>query len=1004
MKIFTLLLFFLTIIHSVHGINYVSNGAGTAWSTSTNWTPNGIPGAGDNVTIAAGTSMTMSSLPRTVNHFYVAASATFTKSHPLTVEGDLSNYGTMSGTGNINLNTNVKTVYGNGTWGTTDSYVIAFNVNATINSDVNIDKRGNIQVNNASTVTNNGSVTMPLAGNILTTTGSGTWTNAAGSFLQVGGAIPAGITLNCSSSGNTVRYIGGNYTLKNPSSSTYHNLNVSGGTKTFPAALTVNGNLNVANTTTLSIGANNLVLGGNWTLNGSGVITITTNTCTFNNNTTLSGGAANAFDFNHVTISGTLTAISANMNVGGNFTNNGTFTHNSGTVTFDGTTTVSGSSTTSFNNIIISGTLTASSGTMNIAGNFTNNGGFIHNSGTVGFNGTTTVSGTGSFSFNNVTISGTLTAPSGTMNIAGNLANNGTFNHNSGTINFNGTTTISGSNPITFNHLTISGSLTSSSNAIGVDGDFTQNGTFNHNSGAVSFTGTSGVQSIGGTASKITFYDLTIDNTIGVTANPMLDIVSSVTIPQGTFTTNDTVTLISDATSTAYIGNSAGALSVAAGTAWRIQRYIGGSTANWNDLTTTLDGTANISDWDDDLFLSIGTLCPDGTASGWYSVYDWVESTQTWLEVTSCAEPLPRAKGFELWLADSPTSLSATTMDSEGVPTLGTVPTSLATNGDEWSLIGNPYACTIDWALVFADATNLYNYFAIYDETINDYAEWDGDAFSGTGQLAGSNGLIAAHQGFWVVNFGGAGSLTFSENHKSTTNTPLVKQKPRSANILNMRMYKNGMKNRCEAVVKIDDDGAEYMTSKDFPYMKSRDPLTPSLTPLTVDNKKVRRKSVPVKSYYALPIISTFGVAGEYQIDFSGIPLIDKYESIVLEDVEAGIEFPLDGDKTYRFTHNDISKERKFVLHFYKSRKAAAASVEIPVNAYNVDEGVALNFGFEDPANIQVTIFNSIGQKIVVQELIAKKESVIIPLEKGNQVYVVHITSTEGTAVRKIFR
>lgn len=1001
MKIVVSFLFLFSLFLEGYATDYISNGNGTAWGTASNWTPNGVPASGDNVTIAAGHTIIMGT-SRTVSNLYIASTATLSRgTNVLTVTGNnFSNYGTLTGTGGITFSTNSKTIDGNGAWGATDNYTIVFNVSATINSNVNISKRGNIQVNNSSTVTNNGSVTISTTGT-LTTSNNGTWTNAANSFLQVVGAIATNITFNASASGNTVKYIGGNYTIKSPSSSTYHHLSVSSGTKTFPGALTVNGNLDVANTTTLSIGANNLTLGGNLTLNSSGVISITTNTCTFNNNTTLSGGAANAFDFNNVTISGTLTAISANMNVGGNFTNNGTFNHNSGTVTFDGTTTISGSSTTSFNNIVISGTLTASSGTMNVAGNFTNNGTFNHNNGTVGFNGTTAMTGSGSFSFRNINISGSLTAPSGTLNVAGNFTNNGTYNHNNGTINFNGTTTIAGSNPPAFHHVIVSNTLTSSSNAIEIKGNFTQNGTFNHNNGDVSFTGTSG-QTIGGTASEITFYNLILDNPVSVTANPQLDIVSSVTIADGTFITNDTVTLISDASNTAYIGNSLnGSLNVAGG-AWKIQRYISASTANWNDLTTSLNGTANISDWDDDLYLSIGILCPDGVVSGWYSVYDWDESSQSWSPVTNCAEPLPKTKGFELWLATNSSSFSATTMDSEGVPALGDVPTSLAANADEWSLIGNPYACTIDWSLVFADATNLYNYFAIYDETINDYAEWDGDAFSGTGQLASSNGLIGAHQGFWVVNSMGGSSLTFSENHKSPSNTPLVRKKPRTENILKMQLYKEGMKNRCEAVIKIDDDGTEYMTSKDFPYMKSRDPLTPSLTPLTVDNKRVRRKSIPVKSYYSLPLIATFGVPGEYQIDFAGVSLITKYETIVLEDVETGAEFLIETDKTYRFKHEDITKERKFVLHFYKSRKSTTTAVEIPVHAYNADEGISLSFGFEELTDIQVAIFNSIGQRVVTKNLKVRKESVIIPMEKANQIYIIQVSSDKGTVTKKI--
>src|SRR5260221_230197 len=66
--------------------------------------------------------------------------------------------------------------------------------------------------------------------------------------------------------------------------------------------------------------------------------------------------------------------------------------HISGSVTFNGTTAISGSSTNSFNHVTISGSLTAPlNGNINVAGNWLNNGSFTHNSGTVTFNSISTI-------------------------------------------------------------------------------------------------------------------------------------------------------------------------------------------------------------------------------------------------------------------------------------------------------------------------------------------------------------------------------------------------------------------------------------------------------------------------------------------------------------------------------------------------------------------------------------------------------------------------------------
>ena len=210
----------------------------------------------------------------------------------------------------------------------------------------------------------------------------------------------------------------------------------------------------------------------------------------FNNTSAISGNNTN---FASITINGSLTGHATNMNVAGNWINNGTFNHNYGTVTFKGNTTMYGSQITIFKNIIIADTLTApidnsqsaqsvlqllqkkkglisqtsnslssSSGQFNIEGDWINNGVFNHNNGTINFNGITSISGSNITSFNNINISSGAALKgflNGNINVSGDWTNNGTYDPNSGTITFNGTTTLYGSQPTNFNNIIINGIL-----------------------------------------------------------------------------------------------------------------------------------------------------------------------------------------------------------------------------------------------------------------------------------------------------------------------------------------------------------------------------------------------------------------------------------------------------------------------------------------------------------------------------------------------------------------
>jgi hypothetical protein len=217
-----------------------------------------------------------------------------------------------------------------------------------------------------------------------------------------------------------------------------------GTTVLFGSNWAASGTVAVSNSATLSTGGTSgvrvLVSGSSATFTADSGTTLEINSA---NGITSSGASGN------IQTTGTRT-----FSTGANYVYNGTaaqVTGNGLPATVNHLTINNAAGVTLSQAAAVNGNLTISSGTLDVsasnygltvAGNWINNGGFNARSGTVTFNGTTAMSGSSTTSLNNLVInsSKSLTAPSGNLNVAGNWTNNGTFTHNSGTVTFNGTT------------------------------------------------------------------------------------------------------------------------------------------------------------------------------------------------------------------------------------------------------------------------------------------------------------------------------------------------------------------------------------------------------------------------------------------------------------------------------------------------------------------------------------------------------------------------------------
>ncbi|HXB90790.1 MAG TPA: hypothetical protein VNU72_00810, partial [Puia sp.] len=156
--------------------SYTWNGSvSTAWNTPGNWTPNGVPGAADNVTIVTGSNTCMLNNNVGISNLTLTSGTLDLGTFTLTVGGTNATF--TSGT------------VQNGTLTVTAATTTGFNGAVTVNCPVNITSATvtlkNTTFQQGLTITKTGASNDASSGNN-TFNGAATFTNAGSGYLMLG--------------------------------------------------------------------------------------------------------------------------------------------------------------------------------------------------------------------------------------------------------------------------------------------------------------------------------------------------------------------------------------------------------------------------------------------------------------------------------------------------------------------------------------------------------------------------------------------------------------------------------------------------------------------------------------------------------------------------------------------------------------------------------------------------------------------------------------------------
>ncbi|MGL4598178.1 MAG: T9SS type A sorting domain-containing protein [Bacteroidia bacterium] len=530
--------------------------------------------------------------------------------------------------------------------------------------------------------------------------------------------------------------------------------------------------------------------------------------------------------------------------------------------------------------------------------------------------------------------------------------------------------------------------------------------------GNVSFEGTV-AQTMGGTIFT-DWGNVEVNNANGVTNGAFNRCHGTLTLTLGNFSSaSQEFTFLSSAAETGRLGTiTGGSLS---GTAFVCQRFISAAPPNtttpyWSYFSSPVI-SATLTDWDNEMYMS-GVGGADGNACCpiFFSVRTMSGSVTT--NVTSVSTTLAQGIGYQTWLADDMTMFNGLSIDTRGRPTTGPV-TSTCPAG--FTLIGNPYMSQVLFSNL--NRSNVNNFFYILDESISNYAFWDGGSNTGTGKLSGSGGVINSTQGF-LVEATGSGSVTFDETDKTSNTTTFVRM-PASNNVVNVRLSRlDGQPFGAENIIAFSDQSTDDRDGFDLPAIQSPSEFAPYMRTLSADDQALfyngRNQLAESQS---VPLLVTPNTVGQFKLNFGGLNLFAAYSCVYLEDLENGTFVNLKQHPDYVFEVSDSQAEKRFVVHFDQLIRLADGSSACPFEQrlgstneadapkiYALSPNVVIEFNYTDLTEVQVALVDLLGREVYVSTMNVSSERIQLPMPEVEGVYIVRIQQGDKIHSQKVTR
>jgi len=370
-------------------------------------------------------------------------------------------------------------------------------------------------------------------------------------------------------------------------------------------------------------------------------------------------------------------------------------------------------------------------------------------------------------------------------------------------------------------------------------------------------------------------------------------------------------------------------------------------------------------------------------------LYSWNESTHYWMNYKADGGPTQIIPGTGYLTAWKVTD----TKNFTGSLNVANIPLSnLSADDERWHLLGNPFACALDWSA---------GTWAITDVSVPQvYKESDANYYPVNTGAGGTANIIPSTQGFFVQVADADNSITIPADARVHNAQDWYKQANELENTLKLKLS-GGNNSFCDyTLLTFNDDATEEYDIEFDSHKLFGMPSAPQLYTLSILQDEFSYNIIPTfNSEKLVPLNIKVPSAGDYTINVELNNVIMEGD-IYLEDLLTNKLTNLSDINHYTFQANQQNDPGRFILHFNGTFgiNEAINNQRNTVLIYGNNNAIYVKSMNGDKLSGVVVVRNIIGQIVCSQQLTyTSSQRINTNLKTG--IYIVSVERKNGNVI-----